>query len=266
MLLEKTLFETVNQVHKYLAAAGWKVAYNTIRKAIDDGKLKERRKGGYARRTVDQYARTFLAKKIDPTPEPEPELVGFSENLQAQKLKQQISGMEMKERREHFNFMRERGLYTETVTIDRELADRWMSLDLFLSSWLVTEADNILDMLGGNHEKSMELVRLVVGDELAADKLSQHMFSRRAELVNLFRTGVKEALNRFGRGQWFTEDMRVAWDEYERNREEVSLEAAENVLGNIWYYIQYGYHGRIVVTVLDYSKGGSVDDIFTSTI
>ncbi len=224
-------FENVNQVHTYLKAQGWKVAYNTLRKAIDERKLVERRKGGFAQRTVDQFARVHLAKKADPTPEPElPAEEKITPGLHEQKLQRQISGMEMKERREHFAFMRERGLYTQTVTVERELADRWLSIKLFLSSWLVAEADTILAMLGGDPEQALRVLELVHGDKVHADALSQHMFSRKAELVDLFRKGLTEALSKFGSGQWFTEEMREAWEEFELNREDASREAAEDVL------------------------------------
>lgn len=225
------LFENVNQVHTYLKKEGWKVSYNTLRKAIDERKLTERRKGGFAKRTVDQYARVHLAKKVDPTPEPEaPAEERITPGLHEQKLQRQISGMEMKERREHFAFMRERGLYTQTVSVERELADRWMSMKLFLSSWLVAEADTILAMLGGDPEQALKMIKLVQGNKVHADALSQYMFSRKAELIDLFRKGMEEALSKFGSGQWFTEEMREAWEEFEVNREDASREAAEDVL------------------------------------
>lgn len=228
------LFENVNQVHTYLRSEGLKVSYNTLRKAIDDRKLIERRKGGFAKRTVDQYARVHLSRKIDPTPDPEVSMEEkITPGLHEQKLQRQISGMEMKERREHFAFMRERGLYTQTVTVERELADRWMSMKLFLSSWLVAEADTILAKLGGDPHEALRMIELVQGSDVHADALSQHMFSRKAELVDMFRKGMEEALSKFGSGQWFTEEMREAWEEFEISREDVSREAAEDVLDTL---------------------------------
>lgn len=59
------VFESVNAVWEHLKAQGYRGSYNKIKRAVESERLKQRRGGGFTRRTVEAYALAHLRKDVD---------------------------------------------------------------------------------------------------------------------------------------------------------------------------------------------------------
>lgn len=62
------VFTSVNAVWEYLRAQGYQGSYNKIKRAVESERLKQRRGGGFTRRTVEAYALAHLKKQVDDSP------------------------------------------------------------------------------------------------------------------------------------------------------------------------------------------------------
>ncbi|MEF2145138.1 MAG: hypothetical protein V3573_06805 [Desulfovibrionaceae bacterium] len=235
-------FATPRQVHQYLTCplgesfvcgdgaaikdkgAVYKVSEKTVYNHCNDSagpsKLRQRRGGGYALRTVESYARAHLPKVIDASPEMDADVQDV-EHVPGAAERRTTADAQLKEveaKRKQLLLGKELGLYTLTSSIERELGERAQAFRLFLTSFARDNKSEIISLFGGDIDVSREIIELVAGNPDQAEALSGWAFSRSAMLLELYKRRIREALNTFAAGEWFTDEMREAWDSYEKGR------------------------------------------------
>jgi len=237
-------FATPRQVHQYLTCplgesfvccgdgsatkdkgAVYKVSEKTVYNHCNDSagppKLRQRRGGGYALRTVESYARSHLPKVIDASPEMDADDVQDAGHVPGAAERRTTADAQLKEveaKRKQLLLEKELGLYTLTSSIERELGERAQAFRLFLTSFARDNKSEIISLFGGDVDVAREIINLVEGDQDRAEALSGWAFSRSAMLLELYKRRIREALNTFAAGEWFTDEMREAWDAYEKGR------------------------------------------------
>lgn len=119
---------------------------------------------------------------------------------------------------------RARSEVVDILLADREQADFCQAVRMHLSPMVRSTADQVLAMLGGDPEYAREIIALVGGDPDKADDLSAWVFSRRPEIVAMYKPYLRRALDTFVSGKWLTEEMRQEWARYQHAREKAELE------------------------------------------
>ncbi|WFS63442.1 hypothetical protein LF599_04570 [Pseudodesulfovibrio thermohalotolerans] len=250
-------FRTARQVHQYLtcpigdafawgdpkqpesaikeSGAVYVVSEKTVYNHTDDKdgkeKLRRNRANAFARRTVDLYAKTHLGKVVagdaDPSePVDESELTG-SQASAVRRVEADAKNKEIEAKLKELRFQRELGKTVPTAQVERELGERAQSIKLNMTSFMRDFAPELLSCVGGDLETAREMIRIVDGDEEKAELLSAFVFGRRPLVLEAWKRRITGAINAYAKGEWFTDDMREAWERYETA---VGEEAAEAVL------------------------------------
>lgn len=237
-------FKNAAQIHKYLICEVgeefiygnkqvavkekglvYTVAQKTIYNHIDAALLKSRRgAGGFAKRTVDQYAKAELGEKIvsgtkGELPEPS-EAEGENENARARRTMADAEVKEVDAQLRRLKLQEKLKAIVPLHIIERELGERQQGLKLYLTSFMRDVKSELISQFGGDLEVAKEIIELVGGDEEQAEALCGWMFSRSPILADLYRKRIAEGLNVFARGEWFTDEIRVAWDEMQTHRKD----------------------------------------------
>ncbi|WP_419783428.1 hypothetical protein [Maridesulfovibrio sp.] len=241
-------FKNAAQIHKYLICEigeefiygdkqvavkekglVYTVAQKTIYNHIDAALLKSRRgAGGYAKRTVDQYAKAELGEKIvsgtkGELPE-QSESEGENENARARRTMADAEVKEVDAALRRLKLKEKLGEVVPLHIVGREHAERQHAWKLYMGSFMREVKSELISEFGGDLNVAKEIIALVGGDEEKAEALSGWMFSRSPILVELYRKRISEGLNTFATGEWFTEEMREAWEAYEKSRKERETE------------------------------------------
>lgn len=245
----KIWFKTARQVHQYLTCPvgeefmwgkgetstkdkglEYAVSEKTIYNHVDDKdgkeKLKRNRAKVFAKRTVDIYAKTHLAKVVadaDPGEVNEEELTG-SQASAARRVEADAMVKEYDAKLKALKLKREMGQTVPTALVERELGERAQAFKLFLTSFIRDFAPELLSHVGGDIEVAKEIIEIADGDFEKAEQVSGFIFSRRPLLLSAYKRRLVEALNVFALGEWFTEDMREAWDKLESARSESEVD------------------------------------------
>jgi hypothetical protein len=153
-------FTSVSSVVKYLDESGWKIADKTLYRHIDkDHKLSRESDGTFSRKNVDKYASAYL--KIKATGKRDEQK---SDELQRQKLEQELKNLKQKNEREAFNFDKDRGLYIPKKQMEIELAARAGILDVGLKHWIQSNAAEWTRMVEGDTKHVGELINAMIRD------------------------------------------------------------------------------------------------------
>jgi hypothetical protein len=186
--------------------------------------------------TVEQYAKGNLGKVVDAAGDdtaPKRDDSGAA----VRRTNADADLKEIKAAKERLSFERERGLVVPTVTVERELGERAQAFKLFLSAFMRDHKAEFISAVGGSDDVAREVIALVKGDASCAESLSGWMFQRSPILLDLWRRRLAEALNSFARGEWYTEEMREAYERYEEtersSREDVALDLLALVGGEV---------------------------------
>jgi endonuclease III-like uncharacterized protein len=107
-----------------------------------------------------------------------------------------------------------------TSIIERELGERWQAVKLDLSAFMRDFAPELLSFVGGDLGVARQIINLCGGDEEKAEAVSGFMFSRKPFLLDAYKKRLVETLNAFALGNWFTDEMREAWEKLEAARRE----------------------------------------------
>ncbi|MBI9109983.1 hypothetical protein [Maridesulfovibrio ferrireducens] len=240
------IFPNAHQIYLYLSGqheseqpvAIYKLSKNTVGNHIKDGKLSPGR-SGFSKRTVDAYARNHLilkdapkavkVVKVDPG-----DFDG--EGAQSRRVNADADLKTIEARRKRHLFARELGKYISILNLEAELAARWQSVSLLLNNFAHEVGPDVAHLFGGGEKQAVELVEACGGDPDLAENVSRILFSRVPEFTAMFRKRTREVLSSLGSGEWYTEEMRLAFEKWERNRAETSkaeaLAAIQLVGGN----------------------------------
>lgn len=218
---DKTVLENVRQVHLFLARQGFKVSYNKVKADVDKGALKPRRGGGYEERTVLAYARAHISRRdIDLSPTMDipatPDAGAAERRTSADAELKEIGAM-----RARAKLAQEMGRFTETATIEEELAARAKAFRLGLEKFGHDSAERIAAIFGADGKVAAELVRrLGISEELAVQAIAivvDHSLSRCSIFTQQWQAEIEKFLDPYATGEWWTDEMRKAWELYEEN-------------------------------------------------
>lgn len=152
-------FENIAAVLQYLESAGWKVTKTSLYRHQKEGKVLPDKNGCYQRKTVEKYARTFLKQLATGK-----RLQENTDDLQRQKLEQELKNLQLKNERDQFNFEKDRGLYVPRDLVDIELATRAGVLVSGLKHWVQSKAADWITAVGGDTKRTGELINTMTHD------------------------------------------------------------------------------------------------------
>jgi hypothetical protein len=111
----------------------------------------------------------------------------------------------------------------DILLVDREQADLCQAIRMHMSPMVRSTADQVLALVGGDLSAAREIIALVGGDLDKVDDLSAWIFSRRPEVVAMYKPFLRRALDTFVRGQWLTTELAEEWRRYQVHREDTEL-------------------------------------------
>lgn len=217
---EDAILENARQVHLFLKEQGFRVSDNKVRADIERGALKPRQGGGFTRKAALAYAKVNISRRtVDPSPVADAPRGAPMEGGAAER--RTSADAELKEigaMRARFNFARDMGRYTETVTVEAELAARARAFRLGLEKFGQDEAVNIAQMFGADGKTAAELARrLGLSDDPAGDAVRiivDFAMDRAPMFSRLWMRSVDRFLDPFSTDAWWTDEMRQAFDAY----------------------------------------------------
>lgn len=229
------VFSNLNQVHIYLTQErGLQCSYGKLKVAVEQRRtLVPRRKGGFTQQTVDQWARQFLAPKVDHSPAgnapaiPDPASGG---GVTEQKMAMQTKVLDVELQRKAFDLARTKGRYVETSTVERELATRWQVVRHLLESFAAEHGAEVAAMFGGAPDVAEQLVAACAGNPDLRDEISRIQFAAVPVYRATFQKRVREVLNKLAAGNWYTEEMAQAMDTWQSTVREEQQDVAREVI------------------------------------
>lgn len=221
------------QIVKHLAGQ-YQVTHYRVSKAIENHELIQRRGGGWSVRTVEQWARSMLTRKVDASPEADAPALPADlstdgsdgpgnalqpQSISEQKQREQASLLAVQRQRAEMDFMRERGKLTETRIVMDELTARARAFRLGLERFGTEEAEAVAADFGGNARAARDLAqRLGFADEdvTQAQVTIQNFILARSQIFSThWRDRVERFLDAYATGRWWTDEMRAAWSRFE---------------------------------------------------
>lgn len=153
-------FANIAAVFKYLEENGWQVSDKSLYRHINkERKLLRQPDGTFARKAVDIYAAAYL--KQTATGKKKQEAI---DDLQRQKLDEELKNIRIKNKRDQFNFDKDQGIYVPKEQLEIELATRAGIFLAGLKHWIQSNAADWIDLTGGDTKKVGELINKMTGD------------------------------------------------------------------------------------------------------
>lgn len=152
-------FDNLLTVLKWLQDNGWKAARQSLYRHHSQGKIIPNEDGKYTLRAVKKYAETFLkqtstGKRVQQN----------ADDLQREKLEQELKNLKLKNERETFNFEKDKGLYVPKEQLEIELATRAGIFLAGLKHWIQSKAADWIDLVGGDTRKVGEIIHQMTSD------------------------------------------------------------------------------------------------------
>lgn len=205
------------QIYQYLKDR-YHVGQKTIYRHVESGKLKPKRGGGFARRTVDAYAKTHLTPRAGfQEEEPEPE----DQNSGAMERKQNAEA-ELKEeqaRRARMMRLKDEARLVETETVEQELVTRHRIFSYSLDNFFQERMDDVAALFGGDERRAKEIISLVGGDPEKTWDLVQWMQSRVPDLISYLTQQKEEWLHAYATGAWYTDEMAKVIEKWKQQQD-----------------------------------------------
>lgn len=251
---EAIWFKNAAQIHRYLTCEigeeyiygdrevatkekglVFSVAQKTVYNHIDAALLKSRRgAGGYAKRTVDQYAKRELGDKIVSGSKGElPEPDETEDETGLARSRRTMADAEVKEvdaQLKRLKLQEKLGEIVPLSQVERELGERQQAWKLYMTSFMRDHKSELISAFGGDLDVAQEIIALVDGDTEKAEALSGWMFSRSPVLLDAFRKRIVDGLNAFAMGEWFTDEVRDAWEKWDAARKAKDAETMEMLI------------------------------------
>lgn len=170
-------FSNIAAVVKYLEDAGWKISDKTLYRHINvERKLLRQEDGTFTRKAVDTYAATWL--KQTATGKRKQDSI---DQLQRQKLEQELENLKQRNEREKFNFEKDKGLHVPKEQMEIELATRAGVLLAGLKHWIQANTADWITLSGGDTRKVGELINKMTND--LDDHINRYAGSHEYEVV-----------------------------------------------------------------------------------
>ncbi|KAF0158819.1 MAG: hypothetical protein FD159_906 [Syntrophaceae bacterium] len=149
-------FDNLADVLRYLETQRWRITRPSLYRHGKEGKLLPETSGAYKQKAVDRYARTFL--KLAATGK---RLQETSDNLQRQKLEEELKNLRLKNERDKFNYEKDRGFHVPKDKMEIELAMRAGILIAGLKHWITSNSAIWIASTDGNYKKTGELINMM---------------------------------------------------------------------------------------------------------
>lgn len=224
--MKEDCFVNLNQVVTYLQESGYQCSYKKIKRATVERELVERRGGGWTKRTVDQYARAYLKRKVDTAPESDAPLESpESASAAERKIEGQADIMALRAIKERIDLAERFGRLTKTAIVEAELGERARAFRLGLERFGYEQAESVAELFGGSRRNAEELAKrlnIPVGEETenAVAIIVDFCMQRSEAFPRFFAGKVDILLDAYADGRWWTEEMREAWDSYTEFKDE----------------------------------------------
>lgn len=219
------VFKNAYQIVVYLGQQGYKTNHYSVTKAIDENGLVKRKGGGWSQRIVDAWARRVLDPPVDESPAKNAPVIAETDgSISEQKNLAHTQKLLIEIKTKEFEFEKERGRYTLTETVAAELGARARAFRLGLERFGHEQADAVASDFGGGAKAARELVkRLGLEGEAAeqAQVLVQDFALSRAPLFTVkWMEHIELFLDPYATDQWWTQEMRAAWEKFEEGQDE----------------------------------------------
>lgn len=152
-------FDNLAAVLKYLENNGWKAARQSLYRHHGQGKILPDSDGKYTLRAVEKYAKTFLKQSATGKRVQE-----NTDDLQRQKLEQELKNLKLKNEKDQFSYDKERGKYIPRERMEIEFAMRAGILDAGLKHWIQSKAAEWIRMVGGDTQHTGALANAMTKD------------------------------------------------------------------------------------------------------
>jgi len=225
---EADILQSTNQVKEFLVAQGFRVSYGKVRDDIARGALKPRRGGGYTHAAALAYAKANIARRdVDPSPVSDAPRGVAAEGAAERRTSADAELKEIGAMRARFNFAREMGRYTETVTVEAELAARARAFRLGLEKFGSDAATQTASIFGADGKHAAELARRLglpdTPDGDAVRIIVDFALSRAPVFTRRWQRHIEGFLDAYATDAWWTDEMRNAYEKFmEHSEVEVS--------------------------------------------
>lgn len=170
-------FNNEAAVLKYLKEAGWRISKSTLNRHIKtDRKLIRQSDGTFTIKAVERYAEAFLKQEATGKRVQE-----NTDDLQRQKLEQELKNLRLKNERDTFSYDKDRGLYVPKEQMEIELATRAGILIAGLKHWIVSNTAEWINLVGGDTRKAGELITKMSND--LDEHINHYAGSREYEVI-----------------------------------------------------------------------------------
>lgn len=149
-------FLNLQSVLQHLQSTGWKVTKTSLYRHQKEGKILPQTDGAYSPNSVEKYAKTFLKQTATGK-----RLQQNTDELQRQKLAQELKNLELRNERETFNYAKDRALYIPKDQVDIEIAGCCSVIYAGMKNMIMTESAGLIVAVGGDPRKVGELIQLL---------------------------------------------------------------------------------------------------------
>ena len=216
----------LNQVWNYLKEQGYSCSYKRLQAAESRNELTKRRGGGWTQAAALKFAQAYLSRRIvEGESMDRPILPEESEGGAAdRKLNSQAELLEIQAKQAKLKYERERGMLTETATVEAELGERAKAFRLGLERFGLGQAEAVAGIFGGHLREAKELARRIglegEAQDRAAAVIVDFALSRASAFPRFWAERIDAFLDPYSTGAWWTEDMENAWKKYQTQDEE----------------------------------------------
>jgi len=154
----------------------WKVTKTSLYRHHKEGKILSQNDGTFLQSSVDKYANTFLKQKATGKRKQDK-----LDELQRNKIEQELKNLQLKNEREEFNYQKDRGLYILKSLMDLELASRAGILVNGFKHWIQTNVADWIVTVGGDTRKAGELINKMNND--LDEHINHYAGSREYEVI-----------------------------------------------------------------------------------
>lgn len=211
--MAEELFRNVNQVVKHLRDLGYTVAYNTVKKHIEDGAIRPRQGGGWTARQVEAYARNVWSHKraADASPEADTPDVDIEPGAAEERTRADARLKTLQAERAELNLERERGNLIQRRDVDSELAARMAFFAAAFEGMAVDMAQDVVALLGGENLSGLrKMIEIAGGDRARASDLDVFLQSMIPDIAEAISNRKRTLLSAWSRGEMHTEAMEAA--------------------------------------------------------
>lgn len=162
---------------QWLRDQGYKVGKSKLYNDASSGKLKVCNDGSIRVSDLEDYARRQGLEPLEQATEPDED----TEDLQREKIKEELRKLQLQNERQEFERQKEMGKYIPRENLELELASRAGVLDSGLRTAIKTHARDWVHLVGGQADRVPDLVEAML--DVLDQKLNEYARMDRFEVI-----------------------------------------------------------------------------------